>query len=120
MKTIELFEQLMNSKENKSLKEMGINPTFYWVYHKTKEIGNEELDFHEVIWDYDIEPIVTACKEYGIERFTISSRMSGIIETINEFVKLGCSIEGITEVNAPYKNWETNDYERLPAIIIKL
>lgn len=115
MKIIESFE---NAKSNKrvDLREMGINPTMYWAYLHSKDVGNELIDFHEVIWEADIPEIVRACREYDIREFTISSTFSSLIETLAEFEKLGCKMFGLMEVNASYTNWQTGKNAVIPAI----
>lgn len=55
MKEIKVFEQAKAKKAN--FKESGINSTMYWAYENSKKAGNETIDFSDVIWDGDIEPI---------------------------------------------------------------
>ncbi len=56
MKTIELFEKAM-TEGNEFFKENGINPTLFAAYRQQKDSGNKLIDFSEVIWTQDIEPI---------------------------------------------------------------
>ena len=56
MKKIELFERAI-AEQTGSLKDWGITPTLFAAYRSSMEAGNEEIDFSEVIWDYDIEEI---------------------------------------------------------------
>ena len=114
-KEIKVFEQAIENKV-KSLKDEGINSTMFWAYRMSKECGNELIDFSEVIWEKDIEEIIDACRENNIKEFTISNRMSGLIDILVAFEKLGCKMNGLTEVKAPYKDWNTNDYAVVPAI----
>lgn len=115
MKEIKVFEEAITNK-CPNLKEAGINPTMFWAYRASKEVGNEFIDFSEVIWDKDIEAIVKTCKENDIKEFTISSNMSGLIETLVEFEKYGFKMNGLTQVKARYLNWRTNEYDVIPAI----
>lgn len=117
MKKIEAFE---NADRSKSLSEQNINGTLYWAYQSSKEAGNDLIDFSEVIWDYDIDPIIEACKTYGITAFTISSTFSSLIETLAEFEKRDCHMNGLTEVNARYTDWKTGEHARIPAIKMSL
>lgn len=114
MKEIESFENARLAKVD--LREVGINPTMYWAYFNSKEVGNELIDFNEVIWDQDIEAIVKTCKENGVTEFTISSSFSSLIETLVEFEKHGCKMNGLTKVYARYTNWQTGEHAVIPAI----
>lgn len=117
MKEIRRFEELMNVKENISLKDAGVNSTLYWAYRISKdESGNDLIDFNEVIWDHDIKEIADSMRAEGIKEFTISSTFSSLIETLAEFEKNGIYMNGLTTVNARYTDWETGEQARIPAI----
>ena len=115
MKTIELFERAI-AEQAGSLKDYGINGTMFWAYRKSIDAGNDLIDFNEVIWDEDIEAIAKCMNENNITEFTISSTFSGLIPILAEFDKLGFTMAGITEVNANYTDWQTNQRARIPAI----
>ena len=115
MKEIRKFEEAIENQV-KSLKDEGINATMFWAYRKSKYCGNELIDFSEVIWDTDIEEIVKTCKENVIKEFTISSKFSSLIDTLVGFEKLGCKMNGLTEVKAPYKEWNSDNYAVISAI----
>ena len=115
MKKIELFERAI-AEQAGSLKDYGINGTMFWAYRKSIDAGNDLIDFDEVIWDEDIEAIATCLKENGITEFTISSTFSSLISTLAAFDRLGFRMDGITEVNANYTDWQTNKKARIPAI----
>ena len=119
MEEIKIFEDAI-ADNCKDLKAAGINPTAFWAYRYSKEADNELLDFHEVIWDKDIEAIVKICRENGIEEFTISSTSSSLTEVLAKFDEYGCKIEGITKVNATYTDWTTGKRAVIPAIKMKL
>lgn len=113
MKKIEAFE---NADRTKSLAEQNISSTLYWAYKTAQEAGNELPDFNEVIWDYDIDPILENCRAFGITEFTISSPFSSLITTLAEFEKRGCHMAGLTEVKARYSDWQTGEHAIIPAI----
>ncbi len=115
MKKIELFERAI-AEQAASLKEWGINPTLFWAYRNSIMAGNEEINFEDVIWDYDIEEIVKTLKENGISVFTISSTFSSLIPTLAEFAKHGFKMAGLTEVKAKYTDWQTGKPAVIPAI----
>ena len=115
MKKIELFERAI-AEQTGSLKDWGINPTLFAAYRSSMEAGNEEIDFSEVIWDYDIEEIARTLKKNGISGFTISSTFSSLIPTLAEFAKHGFQMAGLTEVRARYADWRTGERALVPAI----
>lgn len=113
MKEITAFESIDRSK---SFEEQGLNGTLYWAYQNSKEAGNDLIDFNEVIWDYDIDPILESCKALGITEFTISSTFSSLITTLAEFDKRDCHMAGLTQVKARYSDWQTGEHASIPAI----
>ena len=119
MKTIELFEQAA-TKGNEFFRENNLNTTLYWAYRKSKQNGNEFIDFQEVIWEEDIEPIANFLKAEGINKFTISSTFSGLIATLAAFEKQGFHMNGLTKVTADYTDFATGKPKIIPAILMKL
>lgn len=91
-----------------------------WAYERNKKVKNKTLDFSDVIWDYDIEPIIDYCKSQGIDYITISSTYSSLITTLAEFEKHDCKIGGLTEVKSEHKDWETGLLKHVPAIIVRI
>ena len=120
MELIERIENIIANPEGKSFESENINPTFYWAYRTAKSTGNELIDFHDVIWERDIPQIVSNLREFGITEFTLSCSFSGLINTIAEFAKLGCTIDGMTSVKADYKDFSTGEAEILNAIKLKI
>lgn len=118
MKTIDKFETVKGS--GKSLIELGINGTLYRAYMDSKKSENENIDFSDAIWDHDIEEIVKGLKENDIKKFTISSEFSNLLKTIERFTELGCTMEGLTKINAKYKNIFTEEQEIIPALMFSL
>lgn len=119
MKKIELFERAI-AEQAGSLKEWGINQTLFWAYRNSIAAGNGEINFEDVIWDYDIEEITKTLKENGITGFTISSTFSSLIPTLAEFAKHGFQMAGLTEVKAKYTDWRTGKPAVIPAIRMEL
>ena len=117
MKKIDLFERAI-TEQAPSLKDYGINGTAFWAYRKSIDAGNDLVDFSEVIWDEDVEAIAKTFRQNGITEFTISSTFSGLIATLAAFDKLGFKMVGITQVNANYTDWMTNERAKVPAIRI--
>lgn len=115
MKKITAFENAITNQV-KDIRAEGINPTAFWAYRKSIEAGNDLIDFSEVIWDTDIEAIAETFKQNGITEFTISSTFSSLIPTLAAFEKHGFKMAGLTEVNANYTDWMTNERAKVPAI----
>ena len=118
MKRIETFENAITN-QCKDLIKAGIEPTVFWAYRNAMRNGNEHLDFSDVIWDEDIQAIADALAENGITEFTISSTFSGLIKTLVEFEKRGFKIAATTEVNATYKDWQTGEFAKIPALLMQ-
>ena len=58
-------------------------------------------------------------RQNGITEFTISSDMSGLIQTLAAFDKQGFKMDGITEINANHTNFRSNEKAKVPAIRMK-
>ena len=117
MKEIKAFEEAGASKE--AFKNSGINPTVYFAYKNSKKAGNETLDFNEVIWEQDVLPIIETCKAKDIKTFTISSPMSGLLETLERLEKAGCKLGGLTRVKTNTTDWDGKQ-ETVPAITVRI
>lgn len=123
MKKIAKFDDLMTRARNGEeikFKEHGVNPTLYWAYQKSLDLKHRYLNFNDVIWDKDIPEIVNQLREAGKKKFTISSTFCGITTTIQEFIKNGCRLSGMTTVKSYTVNWETGEPEYIPAFVITI
>ena len=115
MKKIDLFDRAI-AEQAASLKDYGINGTAFWAYRKSIDAGNNLIDFSEVIWDEDVEPIAETFRQNGITEFTISSTFSGLIKTLVGFENAGYKMAGTTKVNANYTDWATGEYAKVDAL----
>ena len=115
MKKITAFENAI-ANQVKDIRAEGINATTFWAYRKSIDAGNDLIDFSEVIWDEDVEPIAETFRQNGITEFTISSTLSSLIATLPAYDKQGFKMAGITQVNANYTDWMTNERAKVPAI----
>ena len=124
MTRIELLDKA--AENGTRFKDIDINPTFGAAYFYSIDAGNDLINFAEVIWDYDIDPILENCKRLGISEFTISSTFSSLITTIAELQKKGCTLDGLTEINSRYDDWRAglngseSRKERIPAFKMSL
>ena len=114
MKTrIEILESA--AKNGTRYADLDINPTFGAAYFYSLEAGNDLINFGEVIWDYDIDPILADCRKFGIKEFTISSTFSSLITTIALLEEKGCKLEGLVKINSRYTDFRTGEKESIPA-----
>ena len=108
----------MDGGKDVKVSDLGINRTLFWAYRDSKEAGNELIDFSDVIWDEEIEPITTFLKENGITEFTVSSTFSSLIPALAGFEKHGFKMAGLTKVRTRYKDYTTGEKAIIPAIIM--
>lgn len=106
--------------DDKSLKERNINYTVFHAYCTTKQTESDILNFHDIVWDEEIEEIVSDLRRYGLQHFTISSGQSGIIETLWKFEQHGCKVDGMTQVKTKYTDFMTGEQKIVPAFLVKL
>ena len=124
MKRIEILDKA--AETGMKHKDINVKPTFSQAYFYSLEAGNDLINFGEVIWDYDIDPILENCRRFGIEAFTISSTFSSLILTIAELQKRGCKLDGLVEINSRYDDWRAGldgserRKERIPAFKMSL
>lgn len=104
---IEKFERVQ-------IEEM--NRTVYWAYEFSKKAGNERIDLGELIWENDVEEIVSFLREAGVTEFTISQTYSGLLNLLAEFEKHGCKVQGLTNVYSRYEDLFTGKHKLIPAI----
>lgn len=122
IKKIEEVIELVKQGKAPLLNEVDINPTLYWAYRQSKEIGLDTIDFSEVIWERDIEPIVATLREEGYESFTVTCNFSGLLATLSGFANLGCRLGEFKKVGQRYTtyNKETKQDERAKEIGIEI
>ena len=93
---------------------------FFRDYQDAQERGNACIDFSECIWEKEIPQMVADLKAYGITEFTLSSTYSGIVKTAWIFQQNGCSLEGMEEIKGHCRDFETGDYEKVPAFKFRI
>ena len=72
---------------------------FFWRFERSWSVGNNYIDFSEVIADKDVPSIVSTLKSLGFRKFTLSSTWSSVVETAWLFTKNNCSLDGMVEIN---------------------
>ena len=114
-KYIVAIKQALASHSKWSWKQLGFNPTFGQAYLYSRDAGNGLLNFADTNWDDEIPAILEDCHRTGITEFTISSTFSSMVNTIAEFERHGCRLQGMTEINSNMESWDTGEKERIPA-----
>ena len=97
----------------------GANYEIYRSYHKSKEIGEDLIDFNELIWPNEIKAIVNTLKANDIKNFTISCRSTNLIDCLAVFEKFNCKMNGITAVKTGWKRID-GSVETIPALKMKI
>ena len=92
----------------------------YRDYKNSRDKGNEYIDLHDVIWDKDVEDLITCMRENGIERFTFSSGWSSAVETAWLFQENGCHLEALIQINGDEDIWHAGQYEKIPAYLFSI
>ena len=97
----------------KEIEALGTAACRIWRdYETSRDCGNEYLDINDVVWDKDVESLISCMREHGIEKFTFSSSWSSAVETAWLFQKAGCKLEGFVEINSQHKAIMSDEYEK--------
>ena len=92
----------------------------YREYKNSRDKENDHLDLNDVIWDRDVESLITCIRENGIERFTFSSSWSSAIETAWLFQENGCKLESLIQSNGDEDTWNEGQYKKAPAYLFSI
>ena len=85
----------------------------FQLYESAMERGNKYIDLRDVIWDKDVEGLISSLRENGIEHFTFSSTWSSAVETAWLFTQNGCILEGLVEINGTCTGIGTDEYGKV-------
>ena len=85
----------------------------YRSYRDAMELGNDSIDFNEVIWDNEVEGLIESLRRFGIEKFTFSSTWSSAVKTAWLFKENGCTLEGLVKING-------SEHEKIPAYLFRV
>ena len=92
----------------------------YDFYEDSQQRGNEHIDISEC-YDYrDEAALIATFRECGIDTFTFSSRWSGAVESAWDFIRNGCTLMGMVEINSKSRNWDDDGYEKCHAYLFKV
>ncbi len=99
--------------------KVGTNYAVYEAYQKSRKIGKDLIDFHDMIWPNEIEAIVNTLKVNDIKNFTISCRSTNIIDCLAIFEKFNCKMNGITAIKTGWKRID-GSVETIPALKMRI
>ena len=112
MKRIEILD---NIKAAKDLEDAGIHWKVHQYYREAHDRDLEHLDFSDCVFESEAKEIVDSLRKCGIGRFTISNGFSGMNELIHNLEANGCKLVGMTMVHSKMRDWNTNEFELVPA-----
>ena len=87
------------------------------LYSDMKKHGNSRIDLS----DTDApEEIIRIFRDFGVKEFTFSSTWSSAIKVSWAFTQMGCTLEGMIEVHGSNRDFQTGEYEKVPAFLFSL
>lgn len=89
-------------------------------YEVARDSGNIYLDISEVVWDKDVEALISCMRDNGIDHFTFSSTWSSAVETAWLFLQNGCTLEGLIEINSRHKDLFTGEREKAHGYLFRI
>lgn len=87
----------------------------YHHYVQARNRGNRHINFSDVT---NPTQTVEILRKFGINVFTFSSRWSGMIDDLAEFLEAGCQFCGIAEIFSEHQKFMSEEYETEKAIIL--
>ena len=88
------------------------------LYSEMKQQGNSRLDLSGTY--RKPEEVIRIFRDFGVTEFTFSSTWSSAIQTSWAFTHLGCTLKGMTEVHGTKRDFQTGEYEKVPAFLFSL
>lgn len=99
---------------------LGVAACRIWrEYETARENGNDRLDISEVVWEKDVESLISCMRENGISEFTFSSGWSSAVETAWLFIQNGCEVAGMIEVNGSM-DYFTGEHEKKHGYLFRI
>ena len=95
------------------------NYAVYEAYQKSKKIGKDLIDFHDMIWPNEIEAIVNTLKACDVKEFTISCRSTNLIDCLVIFEKFNCKMNGFAQMKTGWKRIDGSQ-ETIPALKMRI
>ena len=83
-----------------------------------KQQGNSRIDLSGIY--RKPEEVIRIFREFGVAEFTFSSTWSSAIQVSWAFTQMGCTLKGMTEVHGSKRDFQTGEYEKVPAFLFSL
>lgn len=88
-------------------------------YEVSRDSGNEILNIRNSIHENQAEELIKALKDNGINEFTFSASSTEALENAWRFQEAGYKLQGIVEINAEYKKFFSDEYEKIHAYLFR-
>ena len=88
------------------------------LYSEMKQQGNSRIDLSGIY--RKPEEVIRIFREFGVAEFTFSSTWSSAIQVSWAFTQMGCTLKGMTEVHGSKRDFQTGEYEKVPAFLFSL
>ena len=88
------------------------------LYSEMKQQGNSRIDLSGIY--RKPEEVIRIFREFGVKEFTFSSTWSSAIQVSWAFTQMGCTLKGMTEVHGSKRDFQTGEYEKVPAFLFSL
>lgn len=92
----------------------------YRLYAEARGRNNDYIDLNETFSHETEAQAIERLRSLGIERFTFSSTWSSAVKSAWEFVKAGCILEDMVEINSQYTAFMSEEYEKVPAYLFRI
>lgn len=89
-------------------------------YCSARNNGNLFLDINSVLWSKEVPAFVESLRDHGVQMFTVSSTFGGAVELYWELEKAGCHMVGMREVFTSSYVGDTDEHEKVPAVLFSL
>ena len=91
----------------------------YTLYKSMRDRGNAYIDVCDLNNEKKAAEMILAFREHGIQFFTFSSSWSSANLVAWEFVKNGCTVSGMMEVNGMHQKFMSDEYEKVPGYLFR-
>ena len=88
------------------------------LYSEMKQRGNSRLDLSGTY--RKPEEIIRVFRDFGVKEFTFSFTGSSAFKVSWAFTQMGCTLKGMTEVHGSKRDFQTGEYEKVPAFFFSL
>ena len=104
----------------KPIEDLGNVASYIWnEYFNSIKNGNVTLNLHDNFSESYVQSIINCIRENGIEKFTFSSSWSSAVDVAWLFLKNGCTLIGLVEINGN-KGLFKEQHEKLHAYLFKV